>query len=232
MCNSCPYASNKGKNEDMLYVDAKIINDFWRNKASTRHYNMYLQIIKNNLLNKEFDVNLYKNINYRTLREISKYTSSIIVRKNKDGNVNIKYNKSSNIYTVPVSFLTETSKKLGDYIKHYFKLLTKGYKALKNKILIHITTKRLTAELNYKDNSGVSKLFKKLEQLGLLEVQKNNVLSLYYKNFKVVNLSQEKVSKEKKSDKMVVKQVILNDLLYNKNIKSHKNIDDEKINSG
>lgn len=231
MCSSCPYASNAAKKKDMLYIDAKVIDDFWQKKASTRHYNAYLQILKNDLLNKKFSIDAYKDINYRTLREISKYTNSIIVKRNRDSNISIKYIKSSNIYMLPVSFLKTTAAKLGDYIKHYLKLLTKGYKALKNKILIHISMKRLTAELNYKDASGVSKFLKKLEQLGLLKVQKNSILSLYYKNYKVINLKEGKISKE--SGKTAVKQVNIFEEIMHPGIKKHLEKDDsEKINSG
>lgn len=215
MCSKCPYNKNKGIKRaiDGFEIDSSIINSLWANKASTRHYLLYLKLVKENLFNKQF-IPADKDIDNRTLREFCKY--ALLVRKKDGSEVNITYVPSKKVYTLPEEFFNETVPKLGESIKQYLKLFVKGFKGNSKYMLIRSSMKNIMNELEYKDESSVYKLFGKLKDIGLLQYfNRTSSITLYYTSYKVININDLKEDTDHVQEELkVVGQLNIFDMKY------------------
>lgn len=192
MCAGCPYAKNK-EVLDSIKVNMDIINELWDNSASTRHYVLYLELLQKDLFNKWF-LPEKEGINTRTLRELCKLSGGFIREKDKES-LYIVYNPSKKAYRLPIAFLNNTLEQLGDYIKHYLKMLVKGYKVFDKYLLLRISKEKLKDELGYQDISSLYKMLKKLDELGLIMEHKNSVFRLYFESYRVKSIEEYREEK-------------------------------------
>lgn len=220
LCNKCPYASKCNKvNDGTINIDRAIINELWKNKASTRHYLLYLDLIQKKLLNKAFIPEQY-GINERTLRELLR-KCRLLKKSKQDSGVEIDYSSSgnTNTYSLPVKFINETAIQLGEYLKHYLKLIVKGYKAFSKYILLRISKEKIAEELGYTDISSLYKFLEKLKGIGLIKVHKNCTFELHFESFKVIEIpigisNIEKIEKYKYEYKVVGEQLVFGKKKY------------------
>lgn len=212
MCKNCPYSKQKSaaKSISGIDIDSNIINSLWINKASTRHYLLYLQLVKKSLLNKAF-VAADEEIDERTLKEFCKY--ALISFKKISGEVYITYTSSKKLYRLPDEFMNDTLGKLGDTIKQYLRLFVKGYKANSKYMIIRSSIETLMDDLNYKDAGSVYRLFRKLKDIGLLNhFVKTSTLTLYYSSYKIISINDVKEeNKEQEQLKVVGEQISIYD---------------------
>jgi len=241
ICDKCKYKCKKSIVKNPISIDAKIINQLWNNNASTRHYILYLDLVKKSLLNKEFNTS-DNGVNERTLRELVRLCG--LERIKVGSNVIIKYIPSKTIYRLPESFVEKSTGLLGDSLKHYLRLVTKGYRAFEKYIIVRANKNTIMDTLGYTDSSSVYKLIEKLTSIGLLKVHtKTSTITLYYESYKVIDVEFnedriiEKAIVEDIQEKSVIgTQITLKEIygwidsLY-RNI-SIKNINIEKIPRG
>lgn len=222
LCSKCPYNQKNLFRNNTLAISAELINTLWKQKAGTRHYVAYLKLLYFGLLNKEFDPRTF-GLTDRTLRELCGFAKQFSWKKSK-GLARIGYNMpNKGVYYIPKSFLDDkTEELLGDYLKHYLKLLVKGFKPYNTYMLARISIDKIRNELGYKDLSGAYKLIKKLKALGLLIAKKNHTILLYYRPYKVVKMND--YIKEKNYEPTEVCIAAINDCLsplpWNASIKS------------
>lgn len=191
MCDRCKYRKCRATKEE-ISIDASIIDELWKNKAATRHYLLYLKLVNRELINKTFCYE-QENINYRNLNDLCRLCSLEIVREDKENNqVYIQYKQSKKIYRLPKAFMDNTAALLGNHIKHYLRMLIKGYKALDKYILIKISKEKLMEEFEYKNISSLYKLIQKFKNLGLIKTHANSMYTLYYESYKVIEISKVK----------------------------------------
>lgn len=186
LCRACSFNRIIEAKEE-LKVNGEVINELWKNNASTRHYLMYLELLNKNLLNKWF-VPEEEKINDRTVRELCNLTDKLH-RERVKGQIFITYKVDYKGYKLPKSFLDNTAPALGDYIKHYLKLIVKGYKALNKYVLIRVSKQKMMSDLGYSDMSGVYKLLSRLEELGLIILKSNSVSCVYYESYIVIDIN-------------------------------------------
>lgn len=196
ICSKCIFGGKVKENK--IEVKADIIDDLWENKASKRHYIVYLKLSRKNLFNKWF-IPEEEGLSDRTIRELCKLTKNLNRVKNK-GRIYISNTASGNTYLLPTDFVdNEVYLMLDEHIKHYLKLLIKGYvktkKASNRYINLNVSKKKIMKDLNYKDISGVYKLIKKLKDIGLLVYKKGKVVTLYYESYKVTDIEQYREAK-------------------------------------
>lgn len=193
ICSKCPYCkSNKiaENNDNTIDVDRSIVSILWEKRASTRHYLLYLDLLNKDLFNKSFNPEDYK-INVRTLGELVRFCGDA-VKKKRNGNGNeiiINYERSENSYSIPTVNLDRTVEQLGEYIKHYLKMLVDGYEAHGKYILFKISKQKLAKKLGYTNISGLYKLLEKLQKLGYIKMHRNNMFELHYETYKVIELN-------------------------------------------
>lgn len=221
ICSKCPFAKKAAGNKTGIDIDSAVINDLWKKKGSTRHYLMYLEFVNRDLFNKNINIQ-EENINERTLRELCKLAG---FTRHKVEGVNcvfrIEYKPKENTYTLTKEFIEQSAFTLGESLKHYLKLLTKGYKATEKYIMIRASKDNLMKELKYENVSSLYKLFNKLSALGLIKLHKKSVYTLYYKSFKITELYQE-VSEENQLKVAVGEQITLEHVMGSKKFEANE----------
>lgn len=230
ICNKCPFSSkNKLQliKENTFDIDQVTINRLWANKASTRHYLLYLKLQKEGLFNININTT-EKNINIRTLKELSKAAGFIVEKvEGLNGVVNIKYIPSKRVYRLPEDFIDKTALQLGESLKQYLKLFVKGYKAIEKYMLIRSSKENLMYELGYKDISSLYKLLNKLKNIGLIKVHNNSNYTLYYKSYKVIEIST--AVEELQEDISILRQAVGQGIeVNNSRFKSEDNYKEEQ----
>lgn len=205
MCANCMYNKRPEKASDNILVQADIINQLYANDASTRHYKLYLELLQSNLFNSWFSPK-EMGINDRTLREFCNI-SGLKREKNKEQvYITNTVSTKKRVYKLPEGFIENSMELLGDYLKHYLKLLIKGYRAFDSYILIRLSKEKMMDELGYKDISGVYKMLKRLEEIGLIKVRKNNVSCIYYEPYNVIDINTYKEERESNISKPSVNE--------------------------
>ncbi len=206
LCAKCPFNQKNLFRNNTIPVSAKIINELWDNGAGTRHFVAYLKMLYHDLFNGEFDAAQY-GLSDRTLRDMVNYCPSLSRRKKK-GMVYISHPEKvpgQAVYYLPKSFIDDgTTELLGEYLKHYLKLLIKGYKPFNTYIMLRVGKEKLKRDFGYKGLSGVYKLLTKLEKLGLIIQKKNHTILLYYKTYKVVQIKDYKNEKSCEATKQSI----------------------------
>lgn len=193
LCEGCSWNKRAEESNSEILVNAEIVKELWKNNASTRHYLAYLELLQKGLLNKWF-IPEEEKISDRTIRELCKFTTALN-RERVKGKVYIAYRETYKGYKLPETFLERTAPILGDYLKHYLKLLIKGYKAFNKYLLIRVTKEKIMNDLGYSDVSSVYKLISKLKELGLMLTKRNNVSCVYYESYIVIDINKFKEEK-------------------------------------
>lgn len=202
ICSNCPYNQKHSFRANTIQVHADVIRDLWDHRASTRHYLAYLQMSKMKAFNRWIDAKEL-GISSRIIRELCTFTD-ILCREMNKGMIYISLKAQGNAYYLPNSFLDrKVPEILGDYLKHYLKLLIKGYKPYNNYILLRASKETLAREFGYTDPTSAYKLIKKLDDIGILIPKKNKVICLYYESYKVKDINHYK--EEKKAQKGIIR---------------------------
>lgn len=199
ICQGCPYNKSCSIKVTKLEIHKDIIEDLWANKASTRHYIAYLELSRKKLFNKWF-VPAEEGLTERTIRELCTFSGKLIRQKNKE-QIFIDYKAEGKTYYLPVEFMDDkVYEQLGDYIKHYLKLIFKGYWSYQRYIIMKVSKNKIQEDLGYSNVHGVYKLLARLQELGLAVVKKGNLVAVYYESYKVIALEEYKSNKSAKKE--------------------------------
>lgn len=199
ICQGCPYNKSCSIKVTKLEIHKDIIEDLWINKASTRHYTAYLELSRKKLFNKWF-VPAEEGLNERTVRELCTFSNKLVRQKHKD-QIFIDYKAEGKTYYLPVEFVDEkVYEQLGEYIKHYLKLIFKGYWSYQRYIIMKVSKNKIQEDLGYTNIHGVYKLLARLKDIGLAVIKKGNLVAIYYESYKVIGIEEFKDSKLAKEE--------------------------------
>ena len=181
-CIGCSASKNSG-----IWISRNIIQTMYYNKASVRHFEMYLELEKKNLIGVEIDP-VEENINLRTLKEFAKAAGGTVTKIKKTKKYLIEIDKEKAKYKLPINFIETVTPLIGESIKQYLMLVVNTHSG--NDEVVHSTMSEFTIQeyLRYKTLDGVEKLLKKLESVGLLSFNKKSGFTIRFKSNKVVSL--------------------------------------------
>lgn len=188
-CSSCIYGKENIKVRNVK-IHSQIINELWKNKASLRHYETYLKLLSMELFGRSFYPEEY-GLDHRTIRELCKLAPSLNRTYDRETKrVFIGNRASGNKYMLPIEFIeNELYKALGEHLKHYLKLIIKGYFATHRYIRMRVGKENIRKTLGYKTLEGVYMLLKKLQELELAVVKKGYLVAMYYQPIRIINLN-------------------------------------------
>jgi len=208
LCEKCKYNPFKEKENNKYKTKFKlqkaILDEFWTNKASTRHYIALLQLSRNDLFNK-WIVPENEGLTIRNIKEMCKLSQNLIFSKNGDS-VMI-YNKLNELKEEKFCLISNEFwdkseyKTLGDQLKHYLRLLFTGYKTREKYVQTRVGKERIQELLEYGTQNAVYKLIKKLVDLGMAVFKDGKLFSLYFMSYKIIEVDEYKESKEIKEIK-------------------------------
>ncbi|KNY27573.1 hypothetical protein [Pseudobacteroides cellulosolvens] len=217
LCEKCKYNPFKEKKKEDKNTKFKLqkvlVDELWENKASTRHYIALLQLARNSLFNRWF-VPEAEGFTTRTMKELCKLSQNLIFSKNGDSVM--VYNKLSESNKERFCLVLNEFLDSGEYItledqlKHYLRLLFTGYKTRGKYVQTRVGKERIKELLDYATENAVYKLIKKLVDLGLAVFKDGKLFSLYFKSYKVVEVSEYKEDKavsQKREQKSVDKSI-------------------------
>ena len=181
-CIGCSASKNSG-----IWISRNIIQTMYYNKASVRHFEMYLELEKKNLIGVEIDP-VEENINLRTLKEFVKVAGGTVTKIKKTKKYLIEIDKKKAKYKLPINFIETVIPLIGESIKQYLMLVVNTHSG--NDEVVHSTMSEFTIQeyLRYKTLDGVEKLLNKLESVGLLSFNKKSGFTIRFKSNKVVSL--------------------------------------------
>lgn len=215
LCEKCKYNPFKEKKEDKntkFKLQKVLVDHLWENKASTRHYIALLQIARNNKFNKWF-VPETEGLTSRTIKELCKLSQNLIFSQNGDSvMVYNKLSESKDKFCLILNEFLDSGEylTLGDQLKHYLRLLFTGYKTRGKYVQTRVGKERIQELLNYVTENAVYKLIKKLVDLGLAVFRDGKLFSLYFKSYKVVEVSEykeEKIAVQKREQRPADKSI-------------------------
>lgn len=181
-CIGCSASKNSG-----IWISRNIIQTMYYNKASVRHFEMYLELEKKNLIGVEIDL-VEENINLRTLKELAKAAGGKVTKIKKTKKYLIEIDKEKAKYKLPMNIMDTVRLLVGENIKQYLMLVVNTHSG--NDEVVHSTMSEFTIQeyLRYKTLDGVEKLLNKLERVGLLSFNKKSGFTIRFKSNKVVSL--------------------------------------------
>lgn len=181
-CLGCSASKNSG-----IWISRNIIQTMYYNKASVRHFEMYLELEKKNLIGVEIDP-VEENINLRTLKEWAKAAGGKITKIKNTKKYLIEIDKERAKYKLPINFVETVAPLVGESIKQYLMLVVNTHNG--NDEVVHSTMGIFTIQeyLRYKTLDGVEKLLNKLESVGLLSFNKKSGFTIRFKSNKVISL--------------------------------------------
>lgn len=190
-CLGCSASKNSG-----IWIARNIIQTMYYNKAAVRHFEMYLNLEKNNLIGVEIDP-VEENINLRTLKEWAKFAEAKITKIKKTKKYVIEVDKEKAKYRLPINFIETVGPLIGESIKQYLMLVVNTHSG--NDEVVHSTMGISTIQeyLRYKTIDGVEKLLKKLENAGLFYFNKKSGFTIRFKSNKIVSLVKKLEEKKK-----------------------------------
>ena len=184
-CKSC------GKAINSIYISRKIIEDIYNNKGAMRHFRLYLELEKGNLLGKYFSLEEAK-INERALKELVKKTGGSLEKK--DGLYRVVIPRGKAIYRLPIDYIDETFDVLKQKIGKVLMLIVKSYSENEYGVFISLDIVKVAEYLAFKSERSAYNFLNNLEKLGFLTKNKNG-FTVYYKSRKVINLEEVKETK-------------------------------------
>jgi len=181
-CLGCSASKNSG-----IWISRNVIQTMYYNKASVRHFEMYLELEKKNLIGVEIDP-VEENINLRTLKEWAKVAGAKITKIKKTKKYLIEIHKEKAKYKLPINFWETTGILVGEKIKSYLMLVVKAHSG--NDDVVHSTMgiESIQEYLGYKTERRTKDLLSNLEELGLLSFNKKRGFTLRFKTNKVISL--------------------------------------------
>lgn len=181
-CNVCKKAINS------IYIARNIIETIYENKGAVRHYKAYLELEKNNYLNRYFDL-ADTNIKETTLKELAKKVNGKIEKKDGFFKLNVKRLKP--LYKLPLSYIENAVNILDQKIGKVLMLMVKAYNSNPYGAFISLGIEKISEYLCFKNERSVYKFLKELENIGFLTKNKKGI-TLYYKSRKVIDLNEER----------------------------------------
>ena len=186
VCNVCKKAINS------IYIARNIVEAIYNNKGSVRHFRMYLELEKQQLLGKFFNLKDV-NINERTLKELAQLTKGKLEKK--DGLVKLTIKRGKAVYRLPLNYIEKAVDILEQKIGKVLMLIVKAYSGNEYGAFISLRISKIAEYLEFKSESGAYRFIKDLENLGFLTKNKNG-LTIYYKSRKVISLEEEKEARK------------------------------------
>lgn len=201
ICSRCCKTSVEG-----IWIARNLIEGMYINKASVRHYELYINLEKGHLLDKEFTLSEAKTTE-RTLKELSKVLNVKLNQKGDLYRLDVKRSKAK--YKLPITFMEDTFYTLSNNVKQYLYLLVNACDGNEKTAYISMSNKKITEYLGYKNERSVYNLISKLESLGLLRVNKKQGVTLFFKSYKVINIT-EVIKEEKIQEAIKEKRAVIN----------------------
>lgn len=187
-CNVCKKAINS------IYIARNIVETIYNNKGAVRHYRAYLELEKQNLFGRYFNID-ETGIKEVTLKELAKKLNGKLEKKHGLFKLSIKRGKS--IYRLPLNYIENAVDVLDQKIGKVLMLIVKAYSSNTYGAFISLGVAKIAEYLAFKNERSVYNFLKELEKLGFLTKNKNGI-TLYYKSRKVVSLEEEKENRKEK----------------------------------
>lgn len=187
-CNVCKKAINS------IYISRNIIETIYNNKGALRHYRAYLELEKQNVLGRYFNLDEV-GIKAATLKELAKKMNGKLEKKEGLFKLTVKRGKA--IYRLPFNYIENAVDVLDQKIGKVLMLIVKSYSSNTYGSFISLGIEKISEYLSFKNERSVYKFLKELEKIGFLTKNKNGI-TLYYKSRKVVNLEEERENRKEK----------------------------------
>lgn len=187
-CNVCKKAINS------IYISRNIIETIYNNKGALRHYRAYLELEKQNVLGRYFNLDEV-GIKEATLKELSKKMNGKLEKKEGLFKLTVKRGKA--IYRLPLNYIENAVDVLEQKIGKVLMLIVKAYSSNAYGVFISLGVAKIAEYLSFKNERSVYNFLKELENLGFLTKNKNGI-TLYYKSRKVVSLEEERENRKEK----------------------------------
>lgn len=195
-----------------------------------RHFRLYLELEKGNLLDKYFSLEEAK-INERALKELVKKTGGRLEKK--DGLHRVIIKRENAIYRLPIDYIDKAFDILKQKIGKVLMLIVKSYSGNEYGAFISLDTVKIAEYLAFKSERSAYNFLNNLEKLGFLTKNKNG-FTVYYKSRKVINLEEVKETKrvtKEELEKLIEEKKVANgtQLKFNfEKLEASTNIKEEK----
>lgn len=187
-CNVCKKAINS------IYISRSIVETIYNNKGAVRHYRAYLEIEKQKLFGRYFNIDEV-GIKVATLKELAKKINGKLEKKQDLFKLTI--NRGKAIYRLPLDYIENAVDVLDQKIGKVLMLIVKAYSSNTYGAFISLGVSKIAEYLSFKNERSVYKFLKELEKIGFLTKNKNGI-TLYYKSRKVVSLEEERENRKVK----------------------------------
>ena len=187
-CNVCKKAINS------IYISRSIVESIYNNKGAVRHYRAYLELEKQNLFGRYFNIDEV-GIKVATLKELAKKINGKLEKKQDLFKLTI--NRGKAIYRLPLDYIENAVDVLEQKIGKVLMLIVKAYSSNTYGAFISLGVAKISEYLSFKNERSVYKFLKELEKIGFLTKNKNGI-TLYYKSRKIVNLEEERENRKGK----------------------------------
>ena len=188
-CNVCKKAINS------IYIARNIVEAIYNNKGAVRHFKAYLELEKQNLFGRYFNIDEV-GIKVATLKELVKKVNGTLEKK--EGLFKLTVNRGNTIYRLPLNYIENAVDVLDQKIGKVLMLIVKAYSSNSYGAFISLGLEKIAQYLSFKNYRSVYKFFKELENLGFLTKNKNGI-TIYYKSRKIVNLEEERANRKEKT---------------------------------
>lgn len=186
-CNVCKKAINS------IYIARDVVESIYNNKGAVRHYRAYLELEKQNLFGRYFNIDEV-GIKAATLKELANKINGKLEKKQDLFKLTI--NRGKAIYRLPLDYIENAVDVLEHKIGKVLMLIVKAYSSNTYGAFISLGIAKIAEYLAFKNERSVYKFLKELEKIGFLTKNKNGI-TLYYKSRKVVSLEERENRKEK-----------------------------------
>lgn len=200
-CNVCKKAINS------IYISRSIVESIYNNKGAVRHYRAYLEIEKQKLFGRYFNIDEV-GIKVATLKELAKKINGKLEKKQDLFKLTI--NRGKAIYRLPLDYIENVVDVLEHKIGKVLMLIVKAYSSNTYGAFISLGIAKIAEYLAFKNERSVYKFLKELEKIGFLTKNKNGI-TLYYKSRKVVSLEEERENRKEKI-KIIERTKVVNGL--------------------
>ena len=187
-CNVCKKAINS------IYIARNVVESIYNNKGALRHYRAYLELEKQNLFGRYFNI-AEVGIKVATLKELAKKINGKLEKKQDLFKLTI--NRGKAIYRLPLDYIENAVDVLEQKIGKVLMLIVKAYSSNTYGAFISLGVAKISEYLSFKNERSVYKFLKELEKIGFLSKNKNGI-TLYYKSRKVVSLEEERENRKGK----------------------------------
>ena len=187
-CNVCKKAINS------IYIARNVVESIYNNKGALRHYRAYLELEKQNLFGRYFNI-AEVGIKVATLKELAKKINGKLEKKQDLFKLTI--NRGKAIYRLPLDYIENAVDVLEQKIGKVLMLIVKAYSSNTYGAFISLGVAKISEYLSFKNERSVYKFLKELEKIGFLTKNKKGI-TLYYKSRKVVSLEEERENRKGK----------------------------------